>query len=168
MSESQCLVVYYSRTGNTGRVAEALAERLKADVEEVIDKKSRKGVLGFLGGGKDAKFKNMTDIEPTSRAPGDYQLVVIGTPVWASTMCPAIRTYIARHRGEMPRVAFFLTTGGSGIDKTFDHMEEACQKEPVARLGLKAKQIKKDDWRSQTDRFAAQLGEELGTDEEGV
>jgi len=42
------LVVYYSRTGKTKFVAEKIAVELKADVEEVVDLKSRSGRFGFL------------------------------------------------------------------------------------------------------------------------
>ena len=43
------LVVYYSRTGNTKFVAEAIAQSLEADIEEIKDGKNRMGVFGFLG-----------------------------------------------------------------------------------------------------------------------
>ena len=40
------LNVYYSRTGNTKTVTEFLANQLDADIEEIVDKKARTGVVG--------------------------------------------------------------------------------------------------------------------------
>ena len=57
------LVVYYSRTGNTRFVAEAVAQSLKADIEEIRDRKNRMGIFGFLRCGYEAIFKKLTDIE---------------------------------------------------------------------------------------------------------
>jgi hypothetical protein len=45
------LVVHYSRTGKTERVARDLAWRLGANVESIIDAKNRNGLPGFLAGG---------------------------------------------------------------------------------------------------------------------
>ena len=53
------LVVYYSRTGNTRFVAEAIAQSLEADIEEIKDGKNRMGVFGFLRRGYEAIFKNL-------------------------------------------------------------------------------------------------------------
>jgi hypothetical protein len=46
------LVVYYSRTGNAKFVAETAAKELGADVEEIVDRKSRAGPLGWVSAGK--------------------------------------------------------------------------------------------------------------------
>ena len=46
------IVVYYSRTGNTRKVAEELADTLKCDIEQIIDTQKRSDVLGFLRSGK--------------------------------------------------------------------------------------------------------------------
>ena len=51
------LVVYYSRTGNTRFVAEAVAQSLEADIEEIKDGKNRMGIFGFLRCGYEAIFK---------------------------------------------------------------------------------------------------------------
>ena len=48
MSKARVLVVYYSRSGVTARVAKALATRLDADVEEVVDRSDRSGPFGFV------------------------------------------------------------------------------------------------------------------------
>ena len=157
MADLRTLVVYYSRSGTTKRVAEAIAEALGADVEEVIDKKRRAGALGFVVAGKDAARKKLTEIEPPTRDPSLYELVVVGTPVWAATVSCAIRTYLSQNKDRLPGVAFFLTTGGSGIERTFEHMAELCGKDPLARLALKAKQVRADEWRDQVASFAQEL-----------
>ncbi|KPK59526.1 MAG: hypothetical protein AMK73_08590 [Planctomycetes bacterium SM23_32] len=145
MAEGRCLVVYYSRTGTTKQLAERIAEMLGADVEEVVDTKKRSGVLGFVVGGKDARLKRLTAIEKVQKDPADYELVALGTPVWAWTMSPAIRTYVTEQKGRLPAVAFFLTTGGSGMASTFEALAELCGKAPVATLGLKQRQVLKGD-----------------------
>ncbi len=103
------LVAYYSRTGTTRKVAEAIAGILKCDIEEVIDKKSRSGALGWLKSGRDAGSKKLTTIEETKNDPGLYDVVAIGTPVWNGTMSTPIRTYIVQHRESFKKVAFFCT-----------------------------------------------------------
>ncbi len=46
------LVAYYSKTGNTKRAAEDIAKSLGADLEEIKDKRNRKGFgRGLRAGG---------------------------------------------------------------------------------------------------------------------
>jgi len=158
MPQSKCLVVYYSRTGNTRSVAEALAEALGAEVEEIVDKKERGGVVGFVGGGVDSMRKKEADIEEPQKNPADYELVLVGTPVWAWNMTPAVRAYLTRVRDRLPRVAFFLTTGGTGIEGTFEAMAALCGKEPAATLAFKERELKKDEWRERVREFVEKLG----------
>lgn len=47
-------VLYYSRTGKTAVTAKALAEKIYADLIEIKDLKNRKGVIRWLGAGRDA------------------------------------------------------------------------------------------------------------------
>ena len=76
------LVVYYSRTGNTKFVAEEITAELGADIEEVVDLKKRDGKMGYLSASRDATGNRQTNIAETKRNPADYDLIVIGTPVW--------------------------------------------------------------------------------------
>ena len=103
------LVVYYTRTGNAKFVAETIAAELGSDIEEVVDLKKRAGKIGWMSAGKDATQEKQTQIGPTTRVPQDYDLIVLGTPIWAWKPTPAIRTYIAKNDLSGKKVALFFT-----------------------------------------------------------
>jgi flavodoxin len=109
MSTMKTLVVYYTRTGKTKWVAETIAATLCADLEEVVDLKKRGGPIGWINGGKDATRRSLTEIAPSKRSPAEYDLVVIGTPIWAWSPTPAIRTYLAQNDLAEKKVALFYT-----------------------------------------------------------
>lgn len=133
------LIAFYSRTGNTKKVGNEIAKVLKADVDEIIDKTDRSGIRGWLGGGRDALFKRPTEIT-TKKNPQNYELVVIGTPIWVGTMVPSIRTYLSKFK--FNKIAFFCTFGGSE-GKCFKDMESLTKK-PLAVFGIKDKNMGKD------------------------
>lgn len=116
------LVVFYSRTGNTRWVAQTIASQVGADIEEVIDLKKRSGVLGWLSGGRDARSGKETKIAPTQKSPTDYDLIIVGTPIWAGRPTPAITTYLKRNNLAGKKVAVFFVQGGKnktqGVEQT--------------------------------------------------
>ena len=114
------LVVYYSRTGKTRFVAEKVAAELKADIEEVVDLKNRSGRFGFLKAGYDATRGNETEIGETQKLPSDFNLIVVGTPVWNSRPASAISTYLKRNDFAGKKVAVFCTNEGMGEEKAVD------------------------------------------------
>lgn len=108
------LVLYYSRTGNTARVAEAIAAELGADLEALQDPTHYAGALGFLKASRDALTGGVAALAPLEHDPAGYDLVIVGQPVWANRPTPAVNAL-----AEMPgfhgrRVALFATYDGSG------------------------------------------------------
>jgi len=138
------LIAYYSKTGNTERVAKEIASRLSADIEKIIDKKNRNGIFGFIFGGRAAMNKQTTEIE-TTKNPADYDLTIFGTPTWASSMTPAIRTYIDKNKGNLKEWAFFNTSGNTEPDAMVAEIERAIGKKSVAYFGLNAEELKKEE-----------------------
>jgi flavodoxin len=106
------LVVYYTRDGNTRFVAETIAAEIGADIEEVIDLKKRSGVLGYLRGGRDARQGKETEISPTTKSLTGYELIVVGSPIWAGRPTPAIITYLKKNDLSDKKVAVFFSQGG--------------------------------------------------------
>lgn len=132
----QTLVIYYSRTGNTKFVAEKIADQLNAEASEVLDKKSRKGRLAFVTGGYESKRKKLTEIE-ISKTIDNYDLVIIGSPVWADGITPAIRTFIKKNDFSDKQVAIFVTLKGDNPEKALENMKEAILPNiPIGELGI--------------------------------
>ena len=144
------LVVFYSRSGTTKRVAQEVAKALNADIDELIDKKSRKGILGFLRAGYDATRGKTTEIE-FEKDPYDYDLVIVGTPIWNGRVTPAIRTYLLWNREKIKNAAFFSTCVGRP-GKCLEQMEELWGKKPILRKVLIRKRL---------DEGTEELAEEL-------
>jgi hypothetical protein len=66
------LVVFYSRTGATKRLGEALVQMLDCDSEELLDTKKRSGPLGFTTAGRDAQAKKLTTLADIKHDPALY------------------------------------------------------------------------------------------------
>ncbi|MEM2902803.1 MAG: flavodoxin [Candidatus Bathyarchaeia archaeon] len=152
------LVVFYSRTGNTRLVSEAIARSLNADVEEIKDKKSRDGILGFLRSGYEAIFGRLSCIEPTEKGPEGYDLVIIGSPVWAGRLSSPVRTYMSLYGNKIKKVAFFATCSvGSG--KIFKQMKE-ISKPPIAALEIKEREVLSGDYMKKIEDLKLMLENE--------
>ena len=137
------LIVYYSRTGTTKKVAEQIAHRLGAKSEEIIDLKKRKGPIGYIVAGKDATQKKHTKLGPYNKNPKDYDVIIIGTPIWAWTITPAVRTYLHDHKNVLKNksLAFFCTMGGSGDKNAFEEMQKLSGVKPKATLALLSRDV---------------------------
>ena len=152
------LIVYYSRTGQTHRVAQDLAKHLSADSEELIDTTKRSGILGYLSGGRDAMKKSLTTLQPTSHNPADYDFVTIGLPVWGWNLTPAIRTYLAEHGPQIKKYAFFVTSGNTDAVKLLPCFAEVMPSEPQAYVGFSTAELQDATiYENKMQQFISQL-----------
>ncbi len=135
------LVVYYSRTGTTRKVAEAVRGELGCDIEEIISIKNRSGVVGYFFCGKEATLKKTAEIKPTVENPADYDLVIIGTPVWAWNISSPTRAYLMQNIGKFKKIAVFCTMGGLGDKKAFTEIENICGLKFIASLTVLTKDV---------------------------
>lgn len=139
------LVVYYSRTRITKKLAEDIASQIDADIEEIKSKVSYDGKLGYARGIKDGATGKIVELEAQKYNPEDYDVVYIGAPVWASKAANPIISYLDRNEGKFSNVKFFLTAGSSGFDSSFKQMEEKSIK-PLKTLALTTRDVKKGEY----------------------
>lgn len=155
---SRILVVCYSRTGHTKRVAQKLAAALHADLEIVEDEKtSRRGFVGYMLSALEGLRKQHAPIRPLVHDPAAYDMIVAGTPIWAGRLCAPMRTYLAGVAGKAGSAAFFCTMGGSGGARAFAQMAELTGRPPIATLEITEGELKSGAWSGKTDEFARKV-----------
>jgi menaquinone-dependent protoporphyrinogen IX oxidase len=153
----RALVVYYSRTGNTRRLGRWIAAGLDATAEEIGDRVDRRGLIGYLRSGNQALFNRKTDILPVAHDPNEYELVVIGTPVWRMSLSSPVRTYLHQFGRRLRHVAFFCTMDRFGSQRVFRQMQQVCGSAPVATLACTTKQLGAADLPDVVAAFASRL-----------
>jgi len=164
------LIVYYSRTGHTRKIGDEIAAVLEADVEELKDDVSRSGPVGFVKSGREAKAGTLVNLDSLSHEPSTYNLVVVGTPVWAFTMCSPVRTFLLNNDLGNAKVAWFCTVGASSksfMASCLKAMTNESGLSPVATVGFSAKDIRSNHSQAIAD-FTTALKFPVGRVKNGV
>ena len=122
------LIIFYSLDGNTKFISENIAEEIGADILELkpVKEISRNSFTKLFAGGKQAMMKAEPDLQPYDIKWQDYDVIFIGTPVWAWTFAPALRTFFKDHAIKNKKIGLFCCHGG-GPGKIFEKMEEKLE-----------------------------------------
>jgi len=122
------IVLFYSFEGNTKLIAENIAKTIDADVLELKPKEEikSKGFMKYVWGGKAAMMKTQPELLPFDKNIQDYDVLFIGTPVWAWTYAPPLNTFFATHSLRNKKIALFCCHGG-GKGKIFSKMAEVLE-----------------------------------------
>lgn len=152
------LIVYYSRGGNTRTVAQALAQAVGGDIEPIVDMEKRSGFTGFVRSGYEALFSKLTRIGEMRYDPAAYDLVVVGSPVWAGRPSTPSISFLKKYQAQIQRLALFVTHADAEnqYEQVLRAMEHAAGKKSVGWLSLPSAQIRNLN-NSKIIRFANEL-----------
>ena len=159
----KAIIVYYSRTGSTKKVAEKLHEKLEdegkidIDIEPLVTKKYDAGVFGFLAAGFDAVMKTNAPVRKWKHDPSSHDIAIIGTPIWAGTCSDPVLKYLNISSGSLNKVAFFCTHTFSGGQQAFQDMERACKVSPVGTIEISEADIKYNRYSPELNDFIARI-----------
>jgi len=161
MPQSKYLVVYYSRTGTTRAVAVALAKALHCDIEAIVDNSKRAGIFGYLRCLLDTLQNRSASIAPPKKNISGYELIIVGTPVWAGSVAAPVRAYLEMQKQRLPEVAFFCAFGGRGAETTLAQMQRMAGKTPCAYLAVKAGDTRSEAFQQQIGEFVKAVATHL-------
>ncbi len=125
---TKTLIVYHSRTGYTRRIARHLADRLGADLDEIRIVQPMHGVLGYAACAIEAMAGLAPALRPMRHKPADYDLIIVGTPVWFWNLSSPVRSWLENFGSRGKRFAFFCTMGGSGASRVFGSSTPSSRK----------------------------------------
>ncbi len=119
----EVLVVYYTRTGNSQRLAEEISIKLHGIKDKIKSENKYKGISGFIKAGFRAVRKKEDDITYKEN-PEDYRVVIIVSPIWASSIPPAVRRYIKENINKMKNYSFIINGGLKENQKAYKNFIE--------------------------------------------
>lgn len=157
------LVVYFSMGGHTHKIAEELRVATGGDIEQIAEVHPRSGMRGMWRALWDASWHRRPRIHPVKHDPADYDLLVLGGPIWARRLAAPVRTFAWQYCQRAKRVAFFCTEGRRGADSAFADLQRLSGQRPVVTLAVDAEHLDPTAHRSDLARFVAHLMRDPGT-----
>lgn len=124
----KALIIFYSMSGNTKNVAKEIAKLTGADTLELhpVKKYPDKGMKKFLWGGKSAVMGDKPVLQPYIFNAEKYDMIIFGSPVWASSFTPPLRTFIDDNREQLKgkRAAAYVCFMGSSGQKALSKLKK--------------------------------------------
>ena len=139
------LIAYYSRTGNTEKIANLLKNKLNCDIEAIDDLGKHSGAIGWIKGGYEASQNKKAEIASVNKNPKDYDLVIIGSPVWASKLASPVTSYVKQYNTSFNEIACFATGNARGQEGMFKQLEEITNKKLKVTMSFNKKTIENPD-----------------------
>lgn len=127
------LVLYYSQTSNTKTVAQEIATRLHADIEEIalVEPYDTAFQATIERCKADREKGILPEIKPLKSNVADYDVVFIGYPIWFGTYAPPIASLLNQIDLSGKRVVPFCTFGSGGLESS---VKDLAAKLPDAEI----------------------------------
>lgn len=131
------LVVFFSLDGNTRFIAEHIAKAVDADMVSLNTRKQYpdKGFKKYFCGGKDVLFGEKPALTNGHIDWEGYDTIIVGSPVWAGSYAPPVKTFLSDYPIAGKRVAVFACHGGGSAEKCLERMKTAlCSNECIGEI----------------------------------
>lgn len=125
--KTKALVLYYSQTQNTKLVAEEIANKVDADIEEIV-------AVNPYDGDFQATIERclqereqgvLPEIKPLKSKIAKYDVIFLGYPVWFGTVAPPVATFLKDVDLSGKTIVPFCTFGSGGLESSTKDIEKA-------------------------------------------
>ena len=126
------LMVYYSYTGNTKKIANLIKDKLNCDILELMPKVPYSKDYQTVVDEEQRKEcgEHLREYQDINVNLDDYDTIIIGTPVWWYRETPVIRTFLKENDLSNKRVIPFATNAG-WLGKTLIEIKKMCTNSKV-------------------------------------
>lgn len=141
-------VIFYSYSGVTRHVAEGIRNASGCDLIEVRTKTPYSTFTAYTTGVLRSRKRSLDEIEPGEIDVSEYDLLIIGTPVWAWKPSPAINAAVQALIGCEGKRAVIFSTCSNQPGEALPLLKEALAARGVqvmAAISLDAKDTKNPD-----------------------
>lgn len=127
------LVLYYSQTSNTKTVAQEIAMKLGADIEEIVPVKPYDGDFQatIARCNEERQQGIIPEVKPIAADLSKYEIIFLGFPVWFGTFAPPVGAFLGKTDLSGKKIVPFCTFGSGGLDSSVKNLAE---KQPKAEI----------------------------------
>ena len=139
MGNSTAAVIYFSLDGNTRYLAQTIADAVGATVIEIKPEAAQKGKgsLKHIWGSTQVTLPEEPPIAPIEDDLQSYDLLFLGTPVWAGGVAPPVRTFIREREFFRRDFAVFASYSGRTGRVFQDFRKRLVGNEILGEIGVR-------------------------------
>lgn len=129
--DNKTLVVYFSATGTTKRVAENLAKATNAEIYEIKPLKAYTNAdLNWHDSNSRSSLemnnpKSRPEIVADNFTVNNYDTIYLGFPIWWGTAPKIVHTFLEKYDFSGKRIIIFATSGSSGLGNTANNLKQS-------------------------------------------
>jgi hypothetical protein len=158
------LVVFYTRTGNSEKLADEVSIKLHGDVDEIKTENKYQGFSGFIRAGFRSVRKKTDEIN-YKKDPSKYKIVVIVSPIWASNIPPAVRAYIEENKDSLVRYGLIINGALKDNKSAYDKYMEILPN-PISEYVAESSNIEYEICQKDLEDFSDKIRFEIEKEEE--
>jgi flavodoxin len=127
------LVVYFTRSGNTRKIASLIQQEVGGTMHEIQPEVPYPSSYNAVV--DQAKEEIQAGYKPALRSTLDqiqsYDTVFVGSPNWWSTIAPPVATFLSEHDLSGKTIVPFCTHGGGGLGRIGRDVAKLCPQSTV-------------------------------------
>lgn len=126
--KDKSLVVYYSHSGNTNKIAEIIHKKVGGDILRIEPTKPYPRDYNRVveQAKKEIKSGYLPELQLHIDDITSYNKIFIGSPNWWNTIAPPIKSFLIQHDLSSMILVPFCTHGGGGKGKLFSDIQKEC------------------------------------------
>jgi flavodoxin len=171
------IVIYFSFDESTRTLAEAMASSIGADLlrlvptgeftrtyyhhvenpEQIESSPGYDSKREHVWGSESVAMNNKPELEPYDFDSDHYEMIIIGTPVWALTYAPPFNTFLEKAAVKGKRIALFCTHQGI-IGAALENLKKTLKgNEIVQEIDFESPASRMDEYIETSKEWAREL-----------
>lgn len=154
------IIIYYSKAGNTEKLAKKIQADTSSDILKVEPKESYGSFIPAVARVVKERKANAA-VEVVTEIPDleEYDVVFVGYPIWGSTVPSFLLDFLGKCDLDGKKIIPFATSGASNIRGSLEDVRNACAGAKVG-LPLGISMLRKDNYSQWLEKVQELLEEE--------
>lgn len=124
----KAIIIYYSRSGNTEKIALQAQKDLNCEIIKIVPEDA---YGNYISSCLRVTKEKKASVPPAFTTPipdlHDYDIILLGYPIWAQDLPRFVSDFVSQCDLKNKIVVPFATYGMSGINWTMEHLKELCK-----------------------------------------